>query len=204
MMVSSPQPGQTNPGRGEPTGHEAGAADEQGAEGAQESSLEEQFEALYTTYYPRIFGYLCRLLGDREQAEDAAQDTFLRAWRYLGKLRPNSRVTSWLFRIARNRAYDLLRRRTLVTWLSLQDFDVEDASQEQEFASAEETLLLQRAFDLLPSRHKRTLSAWQGVRSTAQLAALLQTSEGAAKERLSRARQAWRNSYAALTPDGQP
>jgi len=204
MMVSSPQPGQTNPGRGEPTGHEAGAADGQGAEGVQEFSLEEQFEALYAMYYTRILGYLCSLLGDREQAEDAAQETFLRAWRHLGGLRPDSRVSAWLYRIARNHAFDLLRRRALIAWQSIQGLDAEDDVQEQAFDQVEVALLLQRAFDLLPSQHKQVLSTWQGERPLAQMAAILQTTEGTAKNRLSRARQAWRHSYADLLPEGQP
>src|ERR1700730_1891359 len=102
MMASFPQLDQPIPGGGEPTGHLAGAAAEQAAGVARESSLEEQFENLYTIYYARILGYLCRLLGDQEQAEDAAQETFLRAWRHLGGLRPHSRVSFWLYRIAKN------------------------------------------------------------------------------------------------------
>lgn len=202
MMASSPQMDQPIPGGGEPTGHVAGAAAEQAAGVARESSLEEQFEALYTTYYARILGYLCRLLGDQEQAEDAAQETFLRAWRHLGGLRPNSRVSSWLYRIARNHALDLLRRRALIAWQSLQGLDAED--DDNAYDEVEAALLLQRAFDLLPPQHRRVLATWQGERPLAQMAAILQTTEGTAKNRLSRARQAWRHSYAALLPEGQP
>jgi RNA polymerase sigma factor (sigma-70 family) len=201
MMASSPRPGQTVPGRGEQPGHRAGEAC---ARVAGESSLEEQFEALYTTYYPRILGYLCRLLGDREQAEDAAQETFLRAWRRLGALRPNSRVSSWLYRIARNHAFDLLRRRALIAWQSLQDLDAEDDGQVREYAQVEVELLLQKAFDLLPLHHKQVLALWNGGCPPEQMAAILQTTAGTARNRLSRARAAWRESYAALSPEGQP
>jgi RNA polymerase sigma factor (sigma-70 family) len=201
MMASSPRPGQTIPGRGEQPGQRAGAAHEQAAG---ESSLEEQFESLYTTYYPRILGYLCRLLGDREQAEDAAQETFLRAWRRFGRLRPNSRVSSWLYRIARNHAFDLLRRRALIAWQSLQDLDAEDDGQVREYDQVEVALLLQKAFDLLPPQHKQVLALWNGERSPDQMAAILQTTAGTARNRLSRARAAWRQSYAALAPEGQP
>src|SRR5260221_6780791 len=122
MMAPIPHLDQ-HPGRGGPPGCVEGAANEQ------EPSLEAQFETLYATYHPRILEYLCRLLGDREQAEDAAQETFLRAWRSRAGLRPNSHISSWLYRVARNHAFDLLRHRALIAWQSLQGVDGEAAGQ---------------------------------------------------------------------------
>lgn len=203
-MVPLTQPGQPSPERGEPPGHVVGTPDEQATGVVQATALGQQFEVLYSTYYARIRAYLFHLLGDREQAEDAAQETFLKAWRHLGGLRPNSRVSSWLYRIARNTALDVLRRRALITWQSLQGLDEEDNEQEQAYSLHEVALLLQRAFDLLPPRHKRVLALWKGERPVAQMAAILETTEVAAKGRLSRARNAWRHCYAALSPDSQP
>lgn len=202
MMAPAPQPGQAiAAGGGDLPGQGAGYPDEQAVGVAQAPSLEEQFEALYATFFPRIVGYLTRLLGDQEQAEDAAQETFLKAWRHLGTLRPNSRISSWIYRVARNTALDLLRHRALIAWQSLQGVDAEDGDQDYDWV--EVALLLQRAFDLLPPQHKRTLATWKGERPLAQMASILQTTEVAAKGRLSRARRAWRQSYATLAPQDQ-
>ena len=177
--------------------------DEQVSGVVQEPSLEEQFEALYATYYTPIQRYLYYLLRDPQQAEDAAQETFLRAWRHLGDLTPNGHTSSWLFRIARNHALDLLRHRALIGWQSLQDVDGEDHGQGQAYRKVEVALLLQQAFDLLPPQHRSVLALWAGERPVAQMAAILETTAGTARNRLSRARRAWRHTYATLSADNQ-
>jgi RNA polymerase sigma-70 factor (ECF subfamily) len=52
------------------------------------------------------------MLGDREEAEDLAQETFVRAWQALGRFRGGAAFSTWLYRIATNLAIDSLRRRT--------------------------------------------------------------------------------------------
>ena len=70
----------------------------------------EAFAALYDRYLPRVYGYCYRLLGDREEAEDANTDVFMRALAALPAFRAGS-FRSWLFAIAHNVAKDELRRR---------------------------------------------------------------------------------------------
>lgn len=64
------------------------------------------FRALVEMYQDRVFGLAVRLLGSREEAEEAAQDAFVRAWRALPRFRGESRFSTWLFRIALRRIYD--------------------------------------------------------------------------------------------------
>ncbi len=52
-----------------------------------------------------------RLLGERTRAEDALQDTFLKAYRAIERLKPGSNLRAWLYRILVNTAYDQLDRR---------------------------------------------------------------------------------------------
>lgn len=66
---------------------------------------------LYDAYTPALLRYLKRLTGSREEAEDLAQETFLKALRHWDQLEANTNVQAWLFRIARNVAYDSFRRR---------------------------------------------------------------------------------------------
>ncbi len=68
------------------------------------------FEELYATYYPRILAYTFRLLGSREDAEDATQETFLKIARALPTLAPEY-VSAWVYCIASHSCADLLRQR---------------------------------------------------------------------------------------------
>jgi RNA polymerase sigma-70 factor (ECF subfamily) len=69
------------------------------------------FRSVVEEHFAPVYRLLYRLLGNRHDAEDLAQETFLRALRGHGGLRPGSRLRPWLLRIAYNAAVDLLRRR---------------------------------------------------------------------------------------------
>ena len=69
------------------------------------------FEALVRTYQEPIWRFLRHLVGDPTQAEDLAQETFLRAFRRLRSFAFRSKFSTWLFQIARNAAVDALRSR---------------------------------------------------------------------------------------------
>jgi RNA polymerase sigma factor (sigma-70 family) len=69
----------------------------------------EAFAALYDRYLPRVHGYCYRLLGEREAAEDATTDVFMRALTALPACRTGS-FRSWLFAIAHNVIADEWRR----------------------------------------------------------------------------------------------
>jgi RNA polymerase sigma-70 factor (ECF subfamily) len=58
------------------------------------------FEALVTTYQHRVFGVALRMLGSRAEAEDIAQETFLRAHGAIGEFRGEARLGTWLYAIA--------------------------------------------------------------------------------------------------------
>jgi RNA polymerase sigma-70 factor (ECF subfamily) len=66
------------------------------------------FEELVTTYQHRIFGLALRMLGSRAEAEDVAQETFLRAHRALGAFRGEARLGTWLYAIASRLCLDRL------------------------------------------------------------------------------------------------
>lgn len=70
----------------------------------------EAFGLLYDRYLPRVHGYCYRVLGDREGAEDAATETFMRALASLPGCRAAT-FRAWLFAIAHNVTIDALRQR---------------------------------------------------------------------------------------------
>src|SRR5437879_10878990 len=59
-----------------------------------------------------IVGYLARLLGDHQEAEDACQEAFMRAHRAFGRLAPDANSRAWLYRIATNTGLNAARRRS--------------------------------------------------------------------------------------------
>jgi RNA polymerase sigma-70 factor (ECF subfamily) len=71
----------------------------------------EAYNLLVSRWEKRIFNYLLRLVANREDAMDLSQDVFLKAYQNLPKLDDAARFSGWLFRIAHNEAFSMLRKR---------------------------------------------------------------------------------------------
>ncbi len=71
------------------------------------------FDRLMDCYALIVYNLVLRMVGDREDARDLTQSTFLKAWRGIGSFDPGRRFFSWFYRIALNEATDLLRKRRL-------------------------------------------------------------------------------------------
>ena len=85
------------------------AVAEQPAQGSRQQAITTELIALVDRYEQPLFGFLVTMLGDRESAGDCTQDTFLRAYENLRRGKPVN--VQWLYKVARNRAVDELRRR---------------------------------------------------------------------------------------------
>ena len=73
----------------------------------------EAYNHLISRWQKRIYNYLLRLVGNREDALDLSQDVFLKAYQNLRRLENSARFAAWLFRIAHNEAYSMFRKRRL-------------------------------------------------------------------------------------------
>lgn len=60
------------------------------------------FDAVYAAYRPRVYGFLVRLTGRRELADELHQETWVRLARHAPRLAPDTRLAAWLFTVARN------------------------------------------------------------------------------------------------------
>ncbi len=78
------------------------------------------FTQLVETYQTPIYNLCYRMLGDAGEAEEAAQESFLRAYTRLGSYDPARSFKTWLFSVASHYCIDRLRKRRL-TWLSIED-----------------------------------------------------------------------------------
>jgi RNA polymerase sigma-70 factor (ECF subfamily) len=71
----------------------------------------EAFEELALRFEPRIYGFLCRHVGNAHDAQDLTQETFVRAWRAIQRFDPQRNFATWLFVIARRSAANHFRSR---------------------------------------------------------------------------------------------
>ena len=69
------------------------------------------FEKLVTRYQGKIISYAARMLNDQDDAEDVAQEVFVKAYRSLDSFRGASSFSTWLYRIATNLCIDRVRKR---------------------------------------------------------------------------------------------
>jgi RNA polymerase sigma-70 factor (ECF subfamily) len=151
-----------------------------------------------------IYNVCFRLLGNQQDAEDIAQDVFVKAYEKYGLFKGESRVSTWLYRIAVNLSLNLLKRRKRVRWMTL-DFEKEDTealpiheprSVEQpdlELEQSELGLTLQEAIQSLPEKQKTAfiLHKLEGL-SHQQISEILDISISSVEARIHRAKQSLR------------
>jgi RNA polymerase sigma-70 factor (ECF subfamily) len=164
---------------------------------------EEAFELVVARYQAPLLRYLRGLVGDREQARDLLQETFLRAYRSIGGLQEPALLRSWLYRIAHNQAYSALRRSRLISWLPL-GFG-HHASAPAPDRGAIEAARVEAALKRVPVRQRAALLLHLVAGfSYAEVAELLQVSEGTVRMRISRGRAAFRAAYGGEEDDDAP
>jgi RNA polymerase sigma-70 factor (ECF subfamily) len=156
------------------------------------------FAALVESHQERLLRLCDRLLGDAEEARDAAQDVFLKAYRKAGEARPQGQVYTWLYRIAVNHCLNKLRRRKLVRFLRWEGseerdapaFDPPDSAADPAAAleSRRRWQTTRRAIASLPENQRAVLVLirFEGM-SYRQAAEVLGITEGAVESRLVRA-----------------
>ncbi len=96
---------------------------------AAQQGNQEAFGALVDEYQDNIYNYVARMIRDRTEAEDIAQETFVKAYQALGEFRGASSFQTWLYRIASNLAIDTIRRRKRQGSVSLEQPVLTDEDQ---------------------------------------------------------------------------
>jgi RNA polymerase sigma-70 factor (ECF subfamily) len=155
------------------------------------SDLDGSFEQLVRTYQDRLYGFALRLTRSRQDAEEAAQDTFVRAYRalerYPAERRRELRLRPWLYRIALNVVRNRARRPALATvavdGAVANGLAAGGAEQPESLAlRGERWSHLVAALDDLPTRHKTAvvLRHVQGL-SYAEAAEVLEQPIGTTK-----------------------
>ena len=167
-------------------------------------------ERLFRLYHDPLVRYLTRRLGDRDWAEEVAQETFLRALRQEG---PLASERAWLFAVATNLVRDearrdLRRRRHLELLAEQERAREEEAAAEPMLTAAEsleerqerarEAALARRAVDALAERDRLALLMREEGLDYNEIAAALDLAVGSVGTTLSRARRRLAEAYEAL------
>lgn len=189
----------------------AEARDDEALVRASQAGDLEAFNLLVQRHERPVFNVALRLLRDVGLAEDAAQDTFIRAWQAIRTFQSGS-VRSWLYKIATNRSYDMLRAATRRPAGSLEAEMVEiepiwttgGAGEESPDAHAlrrELSIYLERSLTALPEDQRMVvlLVDVQGL-DYHEVAEAMGIALGTVKSRLSRARAKIRQALADDAP----
>jgi RNA polymerase sigma-70 factor (ECF subfamily) len=185
-------------GLAQPTDDARDRADMEKLQAGHDAALNDLMERHATP----VFRFLCRMVGNEDDANDLAQETFVRVFKSAGSFRTEQKFSSWLFTIAANLARNHFRWRSRHPNVSL---DAENPETEQSLGSTlpasgpapdEKALATERANAVrvavgkLPEdlREAIVLCEWE-ERSVAEAAVILGTTPKAVESRLYRARQ---------------
>lgn len=154
-------------------------------------------EELVRRYQPMIARLLTRMLGSPEDVEEALLSVFLKAWQYAPRFEYRSRVSTWLYRIATNIAFDLHKRRKAQpqqSWSDQAELALPHGNAEEEalrrVEHAEQAQALQRALDRLNPKDRLLLVLYYYQQMDyEEMQAVTQMSYPVLKNRLARARR---------------
>jgi RNA polymerase sigma-70 factor (ECF subfamily) len=79
------------------------------------------YKEITNRYQGKLFAYLYRLIGDKDEAEDLLQNVFIKAYRNLGSYDTSRKFSSWIYRIAHNEAVNFIKRKSLKRFISLEN-----------------------------------------------------------------------------------
>ncbi|MEA3350966.1 MAG: sigma-70 family RNA polymerase sigma factor [Chloroflexota bacterium] len=175
------------------------------------SGDDEAFAKIVTDYQKRVFSLCYRMLGNYNDAEDAAQESFLRAYKYLSRYDPNRSFATWLLSIASHHCIDRLRKKRLPIFSM--DNEKHDwwkppdpgLNPEADLVKRQKQERVQMMLDVLKPKDRAAviLHYWKGY-SYEEISETLSLSESAIKSRLYRARRSlaeeWQKQEAQMQP----
>jgi RNA polymerase sigma-70 factor (ECF subfamily) len=137
---------------------------------------EEAFEILVNRHQTSILNFIYRFIGDRTQAEDFAQEVFLRVWQAAKTYRPEAKFTTWIYRITANLCVNELKSARRKKWFSFHQSDDDSGSTIEETLSdsapSAEDLLLEK------ERSRQISDALQSLPDNQRMAMVLKRYDG--------------------------
>ena len=147
------------------------------------------FDELVARYQLRLYRFAYRLLQDRGEAEDAVQESFVRAYRALPAYRPDGFFSSWIYRIALNECRRRMRSRHVTVGLECAPQVAGGPDPQQAVLTYDRHRQLREAVDALPEHYRLVMMFFYFEdMSVEQISRALSVSASAVKVRLHRAR----------------
>ncbi|MCG9972661.1 RNA polymerase sigma factor [Christiangramia crocea] len=149
------------------------------------SSSQEAFRELIALYKERLYWHIRNIVKDHDDTDDILQNTFLKIFRNIDKFKGDSKLYSWMYRIATNESITFLNkksRRLQITSEDLQNQIIDNLESDVYFEGSEIQLKLQKAISTLPDRQQQVFNMkyFQEMKYR-EMAEILNTSEGALK-----------------------
>jgi len=153
------------------------------------------FAHLVDAYKTPVYNLCYRMLGNPSDAEDAAQETFLRVYTHLRSYNPQQKLSSWILAVASHYCIDRLRRQH-IKWLSLDEVllpsipNEDEVPPEDSLMQGETQAEVRELLQTLPAEYRLVVALryWQDL-SYDEIAETVGTTESAVKSRLHRARE---------------
>lgn len=148
-----------------------------------EATRAKAYETLVHMYQEKLYWHIRKMVGSHADADDVLQNTFIKVWQHLGRFRGDSKIYTWLYRIATNECYTFLQKeKKRQTPVSSEPSLTEQLPSDPYFEGREMELKLWQAIDQLPARQKEVfLLKYFEAMKYGEMADLLQTSTGALK-----------------------
>ena len=143
------------------------------------------FERLVREYSEQLYWQIRRIVLIHEDANDVMQNVFLKAWSHLDSFHQDSKISTWIYRIAINESLDYMRHKKIQNSISTDDEDMHVAKTlmaDKYFDGDETAALLQEAIAQLPDVQRMVFNLrYYEEMKYSDISALLHTSEGALK-----------------------
>ena len=123
-----------------------------------EKTRDKAFKNLVSLYKERLYWHIRKILISHDDTDDVLQNTFIKVYRSIGKFKGDSKLFSWMYRIATNESITFLNKRAKERNVEIEEYKLSHLSTLQEdilFDGDEIQLILQKAIQTLP--HKQQL-----------------------------------------------
>jgi len=159
------------------------------------------YDKIVTKYLPLVYRYIARLTGDRHLAEELSQETFIKAWKNIRQFEADKSLKPWIMRIARNCAFDSLRKKKTIafSFLSepeqyrLENIRTESLSPDELVEKKEKKELVEKILSHLSEEEREVLILHYLEELTVpEIAEILKKPEETIRTRLRRARASFR------------
>ncbi len=155
------------------------------------------FSDILNAYQAPVTRYLYRLTGDYETTRDLAQETFIKVYKNIEKIKTNLKLQAWIYRIATNTAFQHHRRRKIIRFIPFEKMNkTEPIASRKNPSDPVESMAIQETLENIPYKLRTCVVLYyvEGFKCR-EIAETLNISEAAVRKRISRGAGLFRELY---------